>query len=136
MQRIVIYSPAELAAVAADALAAEPREVWRARVLAELAQTLKKWPGAYRTFGPYWWVVKRQLVDAGLHAGEVKPDALAAIATGDDDLDLLGALLYHGYNVDQMRLDGVTFSVDTDDGDTIDYVLDDPEAEERTLAAG
>lgn len=135
MQRIVIYSAADLAAVATATIAAGPREAWRARLLDELAKMLRARPGIYRTFGPYWWPVKQQLIDAGKIVGEVKPEALAAITSGDNDLDLVGALLYHGYNVDEMRTGTTTFTVDTADGDTIDYVLDDPEAEEMALAA-
>lgn len=124
MDKIVIYSRPDLEAMVRAATFGKTKAPWLADLRTKISAMVKDRPAAYRTFGPYWWPVKAQLVAAGLMAGDVNLVALQEVTSGDDALDMAGAIAYHGFNVDEMRDDGV-FTVDTESGDQIDYVLAD-----------
>lgn len=128
MQKIVIYTPLELAGMVFGAVGAGSGVAWLDGMRRSIAGMVKRRPQVYRTFGPYWWAVKAQLVDNGLMTGELDETLAEAIGSGDAMQDMAGAVAYHGFNTDQMR-DTNTFAVNTADGDTFDYVLHDPEIE-------
>ena len=133
VDKIVIYTQAELIAIAKRATNGRRDEVWLSDMHSKIAGMVRIRPVAYRTFGPWWWAIKAQMVEADIMGGELD-DALAqAITTGSKVLDMVGALAYHGYNVDQMR-DGGEFAVDTAVGGTMNYQLHDPEFEARISA--
>jgi len=129
VDKILIYSQAELADALFVALGNRKAAEWRATMLKSVATVVRGRPATYRTFGPWWWPLKAQLVAAGyLPPTEVDDGMVAAITTGNADRDLIGAVMYHGYNVDNLR-NGAVFQVNTVTGDTIDYVLNDPDFE-------
>lgn len=134
MDKIIVYSRDAIALMLTQATAGKDTGAWLASMRQKIADMVKERPAAYRTFGPFWWPVKAQLVAAGLMAGEVMPAQVEAVTTGDDAMDMCGAVAFHGYNVDQLR-DDATFSVDTESGDQVDYVLADEELD-ALIAAG
>jgi hypothetical protein len=133
MDKIIIYTVPELQAIVKGAARSNPAG-WAEDLRSKVAKMIADRPGVYRTFGPWWWPLKAQLIDAGLLVGEPNPVKAEAISTGQKMLDLAGAVAYHGYCVDNM-IESNTFTVGTESGDTLDYVLDDPEFDER-IAAG
>jgi hypothetical protein len=128
MDKIITFTNEQLDQLLLDAVGLRSRAEWRATIYRQVAAILKQRPRAYRTFGPWWWPLKAQLVAAGALEGEVDPDLSAPVTTGNADRDLVGALAYHGWNVDNM-VGGNTFQVETAAGDTVDYLLVDPEFE-------
>lgn len=130
MDKIVIYPRADLEALAKAGIGATPRAEWLADMRSKVAGMVKARPAVYRTFGPYWWPVKAQLVAAGLMAGESNSERVAQISSGDDVLDMAGAVAFHGFNIDSMR-DGNTFEVDTESGDMVEYVLADEDMDAK-----
>lgn len=133
VDKIMIYTQAELIAIAKRATNGRRDEVWLADMYAKIASMVRVRPVAYRTFGPWWWAIKAQMVEAGAMAGELDDTLAEAVTMGSKVLDMSGALAYHGYNVEQMR-DGGDFTVDTVAGGTINYALHDPEFEARISA--
>jgi hypothetical protein len=131
--KIKIYSDEQLQQIIARATENQTREQWMAKALKNLARFIKSNPNEYRTFGAWWWAIKRQLVDAGLLTGSVNLEMFNAITTGDTEKDMAGALAYHEYTADSMYI-GNHFQFSTEEGDTIDYVLDDQEMELRAFA--
>lgn len=128
MDRIQTFTNEQLDQLLYDAVGLRPRAEWRATIYRQVAAILKQRPRAYRTFGPWWWALKAQMIEAGALSGESDPDLVATVTTGNADRDLAGALAYHGFNVDNM-VGGNTFTVETEAGDTIGYVLVDADFE-------
>lgn len=124
MDKIVIYTPGDLAVLLTAATGGKSKDQWLSAIRVKVADMVKARPDSYLSFGPYWWVVKAQLVAVGLLAGDVNAELAAAITSGDDATDMAGAVAYHGYNVDEMRSTD-QFTVDTVGGDQVEYVLDD-----------
>ncbi len=51
---------------------------------------LDKRPLSYRQYGPYWWALKKLLINAGVAAGDtVMDEELAAEYRGESDLETL-----------------------------------------------
>ena len=62
---ISIYKPSE---ESLDTLISETRERnpnWQRDFLAGLARELREDPRRYKSFGPYWWLIKKELLAAG-----------------------------------------------------------------------
>ena len=128
--KIVTYSVEDLERIVKNASAGRSREAWLSDMRAKIVKMLKDRPATYRTFGPWWWPLKSQLIERGDWPGSVDPDDVAQVTTGSQSWDMAAAVAYHGASIDELR-DGNTFQVDTADGDTIDYVLFDQEMEGR-----
>lgn len=126
--KIKIYTDEQLQQTIARATEKQTREQWMAKALKGIARMVQAKPIEYRTFGAWWWAIKKQLVDADLLTGTVKPEKFDAITTGDVEKDMAGALAYHEFTSDSMSYPN-HFTFDTEDGDTIDYVLFDDEME-------
>lgn len=43
---------------------------WINKVVSGIGDSLKKDPIRYRSYGPYWWAIKRYLIDLGYEVGE------------------------------------------------------------------
>lgn len=118
-----------------DAIASETGQknsgVWADSVLEGFARLVDKTPGAYITFGPYWWPVKQLLVDRGLmNLDPPDSDKLQEVSFGSDSLNIAAAFAAHNYCIDSMSTSSNTVSVlDMDSGDTVDYLLLDEEME-------
>lgn len=134
--KIVTYTPEQFAKMRGEQQKANADgSAWLSAMLSTLSGALRRSPGMYRTFGPWWWPVKGQLVAAGMLWGDAPPPAkVEEITTGSAVDDMLAAIAYHGFNVEQMVATD-KFTVDTEDGDTMDYVLADPDMDERMLTA-
>jgi hypothetical protein len=134
--KIVTYTPDQFEAMRAEQQKANADSAaWLAGLLKTVADALRRNPGMYRTFGPWWWPLKGQLVAAGMLWGEEPPPSkVEDVTTGSAVDDMLAAIAYHGFNVEQMVATD-RFTVGTDDGDTVDYVLADPDMDDRRLTA-
>lgn len=128
LEKIRLYDPADLEKVVAKGCKSFPDEAaWVRKLLASFAGIVKRRPQAYRSFGPFWWPLKAMMIKAGELSG-CEPDAeLVAQATmGRPALDVAAAWSMHETYSSQM-LAGSTFTVDTESGDTIEYLLVDDE---------
>jgi len=111
-----------------------PMGPWAVKYLETLQGYLTANPIFYRAFGPYWWLVKKALVDASFFEfGEVyDADWFEALDYGENGMNLLVAHHYYdehfgiGPTEQQHVLDG--------EGEAVDYWLEDPDMEIRVKA--
>jgi hypothetical protein len=130
--KLKIYSEETLKQVVAMATESQSVAQWLDKARKNIATLLIDNPQEYRSFGAFWWPVKKQLIESNLIAGALNAEQFESVTTGDTALDMAGALAYHDYTAGSMNT-GNVFTVNTDDGDTIDYLLDDQEMEVRCL---
>lgn len=133
MDKIITCRRSDLEAMVKAATGGKDAATWIAETLAKIAGMVKVRPAVYRSFGPWWWPVKAQLVAGGLMTGLGDVALVEAITTGDAATDLVAALAFHGFSIDEQR-DSNVFSVDTESGDLVDYLLDDDEMESLIVA--
>jgi type II restriction/modification system DNA methylase subunit YeeA len=120
---------------AAIARAGKSLNKWAAGYLAKLPTFLEKNPGFYRAFGPYWWLVKKALIDhKNFEFGdEADLEWIEALDYGDESLNLLAAFLYYE---DRYSEGALTEQQHIMDGpvDSVEYWLEDPDMEYRVIA--
>lgn len=135
--KIKLYDSADLEKIVAKGAKGFPdRSAWAGRMVAAFAGVVRRSPLAYRSFGPFWWPLKAMMVSAGeLAASAPDPDLVAQVTTGSAALDVAAAWAQHEAHSSQM-LAGSAFTVDTEDGDTMEYLLIDKEMEAMAALKG
>lgn len=133
--KLKIYTEETLRQALAMATESQSQAAWLEKAKRNIAALLERKPQEYRTFGAFWWVVKKQLIDAGYIASSatIPAEQYDQVATGSAALDMAGALLFHEHTAGMFDT-GNTFTLDSDEG-VIDYVLDDQDME-ALIAAG
>lgn len=128
--KLVIFTADQLKPVIAEgAMGFVSRYAWVSRMLNGFATLVTRQPSAYRYFGPFWWPLKALMVEAGEFQGvQPDPDVVAQASFGDAAMDVAAAWSYQEYTIGNM-MSGNVFTVDTEDGDTVDFVLVDEEME-------
>lgn len=116
----------------ASAALGKPLAEWAKGYLAALPMVMGKNPGFYRAFGPYWWLVKKALVDSGNFTFGEESDAewIEALDYGDSSLNLLAAYLYYDQRESMGGLLTQEHLLDSD-GDAVEYIISDPDMESR-----
>lgn len=135
LERIRLYEQADLNKVVAEgAKGFTNKSVWINKMVSSFAGIVRRRPVAYRNFGPFWWPLKAMMIKSGEMEGAAPdPDAVAQATTGSPEGDIAAAWLMQEYRA-QNLLTGNTFTVDTVGGDTVEYLLQDDEMEERAVA--
>lgn len=133
LTRIKLYETGDLEKVAkAGSKSFGTRDMWVDKMLSSFASVVGRRPAVYRSFGPFWWPLKALMVSAGEFDGEMPdPDLVAQVTTGDAALDVAAAWSHHERYSSQL-LAGNTFTVDAENGDTIEYSLCDDDMEGMT----
>ena len=82
-----------------EALDGQTLSQWKARLLGSVADILRRDPLQYRSYGPYWWVQKRALIDAGysLFGSSVDQEGFSLCDYGDEASNMLAAWTYRDY---------------------------------------
>ncbi len=90
-----------------------------------IADMLKKNPMQYRSYGPYWWVVKKILLSFGedYFGSFLDAEWVEKVTYGDPVWDLLAAWSYSEYALDN----GLIYS----NGHPVVFINDDGESEEE-----
>lgn len=137
MSKIVLFATSDLEPVVEEGSKGfVSKQQWVTKMLGSFAGQVRARPLAYRSFGPFWWPLKRLMIEAGEFPGTL-PDAdeVARISFGRADLDVAAAFAYSEYaSANQIEM-STTITVDTEDGDTIDYLLNDDELESTATMA-
>jgi hypothetical protein len=124
----------ELEHLRAAALEGQTENEWVKKILSSIAGILRETPLRYRGYGPYWWIVKKALIDNEcLEFGE-HLDREWLESLGHDDLvfDLLCAWWY-----EEMRFAPGQIITDpyhsllNAEGEPFEYVSGDEEMERR-----
>lgn len=113
---------------------------WRKKMVAGICGILSARPLQYRSYGPYWWLVKHELITQGItRFGEtVDAEWFENMDYGDPVRNLLAAWLYADWAIDNGLIFSnqhtVTQLGEDDEVENIEYVLMDDEVE--IMAAG
>lgn len=102
--------------------------------LKTVAELLKRNPLHYRSYGPYWWLMKKALIDSGIGAFEDPVTDLEMVeATEYPSLEhsLLACWAYSESQHDQMAQNSNTHIMELDDDSLVEYALEDSELEQR-----
>lgn len=77
-------------------------EDWVEKCCKETARILRKDPLRYRSYGPYWWVQKKAMIDAGIEdfGDTVDLEWFEKVDYGNKFLNLLAALMYSNSAMD------------------------------------
>lgn len=131
MKSIVKFELPAIEALAADAR----KEVGSAQIAPAYLQGLRaniaSNPSMYRSFGPYWWLIKREMLAMGIKDfGEsVDTETADALDYGDRDLNCAAGYAYQLLAFDTMAVYGHHHAVQLEDGTIAQYVLADEEVE-------
>jgi len=128
----MIYKPKaeELNAMLAES--GQARDMWAEGFLAVVKRVLLKDPLRYRSFGPWWWLVKAAFLKRDEAAfGQTMEDAWTESMTyGDETLDLLAAFAYQDAQIGRGIMREAQHVLDTDD-DPIKFFSNDEDMEQR-----
>jgi hypothetical protein len=104
---------------------------WIDAFLSNAAALVKANPSAYHAFGPFWWPLKAMMQQAGYLGGEpVDPQLVEQVTMGSPALDVAAAWAYQEWQIQSQASETEnTFTVETVDGDTLDFVVVDEEME-------
>lgn len=112
------------------------RDEWLAEYAVGLADHLRENPKQYRSYGPYWWIVKRVLIQKGVEDfGEYLDQEWLEKTTYNDDVwDMLAGYAYSEYAVQAGLVYShthlIAYVYDDDDSEEDQYVLVDDDMEE------
>lgn len=116
-----------------------PEDEWHKTLITGFAKMLRKSPLQYRCFGPYWWIFKSLLLDAGETDFGTGMDAewREDMDYGSPSLNLLAAYAYYDGAFERGLIYSNTHTVASADGDeTVEYVLIDEDMETLGIARG
>ena len=136
MTNIVKPTEADLAPLITEATENQTLTQWKGRYLASLASFLTKNPLRYRSFGPWWWLVKNELIKSGnLEFGDdVDAEWVDALDYGRMELNLLAAHGYSEFRIEEGAMHEPLHTLELTDGEMFDYLLTDTDMEQRGLA--
>ena len=133
LEKIKLYDADDLEKVVAEG--AKPfatQSTWVSKLVSSFASIVRRRPLAYRSFGPFWWPLKAMMIKSGeMEGADPDPELVGQATTGNPALDIAAAWSMHETYSSQL-LAGNTFTVDTESGDTVQYLLYDDEMEERS----
>ena len=129
MDKLMIFTKESLKPIIELATVDQDEESWANDFLKGAANLVNKKPIVYRSFGPFWWVIKKYLQDDELISGEpVDQEIFDQVTMGNKTLDLAAAYAYHDTTTKDMTATQSIRTIETEDG-TIDYTLVDEEME-------
>ncbi|MDC8446082.1 MAG: hypothetical protein LV471_09190 [Nitrosomonas sp.] len=129
MNKLTIFRKDDLKRIIEEATIDQTDDQWIEVFLKGASNLIGSNPIIYRSFGPFWWVLKKYLQDENLNSGEpVDTDVFNQITMGEKILDIAAAYAYHDITTKDMTATQSTRTIESDDG-TIDYTLIDEEME-------
>ena len=136
-RKVVLYTPESLAeAITEGSKGFVNQQQWVTKMLGSFAAMVRRRPMAYRAFGPFWWPIKRLMIEAGEFHGELPdPAEVESITLGSAALDVAAAWAYSEYAIDNQIEGNNLITVDDSDGDSYDYHLNDEEMESMSAMA-
>lgn len=130
MKTIARYDLPELETLIAEATQ-EAGGDFTAAFVSGVAGELGADPLRYRAFGPYWWLVKREIIDSGITflGEELDSETLAALDYVDSKLNLAAAYAWRENTLATSALYSDTHVVELTTGEVDQYVIYDHEVE-------
>jgi hypothetical protein len=129
-----IYKPSEqdLQPLLQEAMANQTKEVWIEKFLENLRKVLLQNPVQYRTFGPYWWILKKVYIDHGdLIFGEfIDLEWNTAMDYGTPELNIMASFVYEELRTSKNMIDDPFHTMESvDGGDSVEFASSDPDME-------
>jgi hypothetical protein len=136
VMKIKAFSPDQLRGLIEEATVDQSEDQWHESFLSGVAGLIAKSPIAYRSFGPFWWAVKKYLQDEGLLNGEpVNAELFEQVTMGDKTLDLAAAFAFHDSTSKSLTATETTHTVSDENGESLEYQVIDEELEARIAFA-
>lgn len=109
---------------------------WMGRYLSSLTALLQKTPLRYRTFGPYWWLLKKSMIDRGIvtFGDEIDREWFEQMDYGSEELNLAAANAYEDMRIDgKFNIYDVNHVMEDAQGSPYEYVIADSDVERFNL---
>ncbi len=116
-----------------------PEAEWRKGLIESFAKALRAAPLQYRCFGPYWWIFKAALLEAGEAGFGSGMDAewRDDLDYGSPSLNLLAAYAYYDSAFERGLLYSNAHTLTPAEGDgVVEYVLVDEDMETLAIERG
>ncbi len=128
--KVTVFTEQALIPIIEEGSSDSDEEQWADGFLAGAAGLLKRNPVMYRSFGPFWWPLKRYLQDGGLNGGEpVEDELFDQVTMGSKSLDIAAAYAYHDWTTSNMSITNTVHIVQSSDGEDVEYQVIDDEFE-------
>lgn len=108
------------------------------RFVKNTADILKTNPKLYRAYGPWWWPMKKVMMDEGItdFGQSVEVGPLTHFTLGAPELDCVAAWAYHSDKIDMGNAYSSDHALEMLDGDIYNYQLQDTEMEAVIINQG
>ena len=114
----------------------KPLTDWAGGFLPVLARHLRKHPEQYRNFGPWWWPVKKAMVEAG-HAPlgqDYDGEMVEAMAYPEEPLlAVVCGMIYYEQSLENQFVGQAKHAM-VEDGEDVEYTIYDHDAESYIVA--
>ena len=111
---------------------------WVTAYLAGIKTLIQKNPLRYRAFGPYWWLVKKALIDRGETAfgDEIDREWFDALDYGNKEQNIAAAYAYENERTEgNLNVYDESHMLETGDGEPYEYVTGDSEVDAMAQVA-
>ncbi len=106
---------------------------WQSKVLTGMGELLKQKPIRYRAYGPYWWVIKNMLAEAGFEFGDA--DAPLDLNLFDENYLYLAAGVLLALEWTTNHYGENRFELHSGEDESTYYVVEDSDMERRAFCA-
>ncbi|MGZ8160562.1 MAG: hypothetical protein ACXWT1_04680 [Methylobacter sp.] len=128
--KVTVFTEQALRPIIEEGTRDSDEEQWATGFLAGAAGLLKRNPVMYRSFGPFWWPLKKYLQDCGLNGGEpVEDELFDQVTMGSRSLDIAAAYAYHDWTISNVGTTNTVHIVQSSDGEDVEYQVIDDEFE-------
>lgn len=100
---------------------------WAAQIVQRLTPVIISSKGSYLTMGPYWWPVKRIMVNHGANLTDPTDEQINEVTLGREYLDVAAAVITHYREGKTADENAGIFEVKDDAGNVVRYQVTDPE---------
>lgn len=117
-------------------LAGIDAEQWHKGVLVGLKAFFQKNPLRYRSYGPYWWLIKKAFIDAGdfTYGQALDEKWIAELGYSDPIYDLAAAIFYEDARFGYINTLDAHHQMADGAGESVEYVSNDDDMEIRSAA--
>ncbi len=116
------------------------KDDWRVKMLNGYRSILLKNPIQYRGFGPFWWILKKEMLDASItdFGDSLDAEWVERIEYGDSVLNILSAYAYaeyaEAYGLLYSSGHSLMFIGEDDEQSMVEYILADDYMELKAAA--
>jgi len=130
MKNIQKPSKEDLQPLIDEACKSQSKDEWIEKLLNAIKTVILSNPLRYRGYGPYWWLIKRMMINRNfLEFGEhLDREWIETLDYGSDEFNLAAAFAYEDARFETTNVYGDTHTIVTTTG-SIEYFSDDGDIE-------